>query len=48
MYDQSFAVNVKGSLIVAIEAKRMCEAQKSPGSLVIAMSVNGAVPKYGD
>ncbi|MEX0994226.1 MAG: SDR family NAD(P)-dependent oxidoreductase, partial [Balneolaceae bacterium] len=46
-WDNSFAVNVKGSHIVADEAKRIWNEQGLSGSLVITTSVNAVVPKAG-
>ncbi|MEM7118671.1 MAG: bifunctional rhamnulose-1-phosphate aldolase/short-chain dehydrogenase [Chloroflexota bacterium] len=46
-WDFTFAVNVKGSFIVADEAKRIWEAQQMPGTLVLTTSVNAAVAKKG-
>ncbi|MEX2368284.1 MAG: bifunctional rhamnulose-1-phosphate aldolase/short-chain dehydrogenase, partial [Balneolaceae bacterium] len=47
MWDKSFAVNVKGTHIVADEAKRIWNEQGLSGSLVVTTSVNGVVPKAG-
>ncbi|MXY07826.1 MAG: bifunctional rhamnulose-1-phosphate aldolase/short-chain dehydrogenase [Rhodothermaceae bacterium] len=46
-WDRTFAVNVKGSYIVASEAAKIWEAQQLRGSLVLTGSVNGVVPKSG-
>ncbi len=43
----TFAVNVTGPYLVADEARPIWAAQELPGSLVIATSVNGVVPKRG-
>lgn len=47
MFDESFAVNVKGSYIVASEAKRIWEQQQLSGALVLTTSVNATVAKKG-
>ncbi len=46
-WDLTFAVNVKGSYLVAEEARRIWTAQGLPGSLVLTTSVNAAVAKRG-
>ncbi|MDX1637518.1 MAG: bifunctional rhamnulose-1-phosphate aldolase/short-chain dehydrogenase [Balneolaceae bacterium] len=46
-WDQSFAVNVKGSFIVADEAARIWEKQGLKGSMVVTTSANAVVPKTG-
>ena len=46
-WDLTFAVNVKGSYIVADEARRIWEAQGLSGTLVLTTSVNAAVAKKG-
>lgn len=46
-WDKTFAVNVKGSYIVASEAAKIWELQGLRGSLVLTGSVNGVVPKSG-
>ncbi len=47
MWDMTFAVNVKGLHIVADEARKIWEAQRLPGTLVLTTSVNAAVAKKG-
>lgn len=46
-WDKSFAVNVKGSYIVADEASKIWEKQGLKGSMVITTSANAVVPKFG-
>lgn len=46
-WDLTFAVNVKGSYIVADEARKIWEAQGLSGTLVLTTSVNAAVAKKG-
>ena len=46
-WDTTFAVNVKGSYILADETRPIWEAQGLPGSLVLTTSVNAAVAKKG-
>jgi rhamnulose-1-phosphate aldolase/alcohol dehydrogenase len=46
-WDLTFAVNVKGSYLIADEARQIWEAQQLPGSLVLTTSVNAAVSKKG-
>ena len=46
-WDLTFDVNVKGSYIVADEARKIWEAQGVPGTLVLTTSVNAAVAKKG-
>lgn len=46
-WDLTFAVNVKGSYIVADEACKIWEAQGLSGTLVLTTSVNAAVAKKG-
>ena len=43
----TYAINVTGLYLVADEARRIWEAQKLAGSLVLTTSVNAAVPKKG-
>ena len=43
----TYAVNVRGSYLVADEARKIWEAQGLKGSLVLTTSVNGAVSKRG-
>jgi NAD(P)-dependent dehydrogenase (short-subunit alcohol dehydrogenase family) len=47
MWDMTFAVNVKGLHIVADAARKIWEAQRLPGTLVLTTSVNAAVAKKG-
>ena len=47
MWDMTFAVNVKGLHIVADEGRKIWEAQRLPGTLVLTTSVNAAVAKKG-
>lgn len=47
MFDRSFAVNVKGSYVIASEANKIWQAQKLPGALVLTTSVNAVVAKPG-
>lgn len=46
-WDRSFAVNVKGSYIVADEVANIWKAQNLKGSMVITTSANAVVPKSG-
>ncbi|MFH5883928.1 bifunctional rhamnulose-1-phosphate aldolase/short-chain dehydrogenase [Halalkalibaculum sp. DA3122] len=46
-WDKSFAVNVKGSFIVADEASRIWDKQGLQGSMVITTSANAVVAKAG-
>jgi NAD(P)-dependent dehydrogenase (short-subunit alcohol dehydrogenase family) len=46
-WDLTFAVNVKGGYIIADEARKIWEAQRLSGSLVLTTSVNAAVAKKG-
>ncbi len=46
-WDLTFSVNVKGGYLVADEARKIWEAQKLPGTLVLTTSVNAAVAKKG-
>lgn len=46
-WDTTFNVNVKGSYIVADEARTIWEAQGMTGTLVLTTSVNGMVAKRG-
>lgn len=46
-WDKSFAVNVKGSYIVADEVAEVWKAQGLKGSMVITTSANAVVPKAG-
>ena len=46
-WDLTFDVNVKGSYLVADEARHIWEAQGLPGTLVLTTSVNAAVAKKG-
>ncbi|HKJ30308.1 MAG TPA: bifunctional rhamnulose-1-phosphate aldolase/short-chain dehydrogenase [Balneolales bacterium] len=46
-WDKSFAVNVKGSYILADEANKIWSDQGLKGSMVITTSVNGVVAKQG-
>lgn len=46
-WDLTFAVNVKGSYLVAEEARKIWEAQGLPGTLVLTTSVNAVVAKKG-
>ncbi|MDZ7690922.1 MAG: SDR family oxidoreductase [Balneolaceae bacterium] len=46
-WDQSFAVNVKGSYIVADEASSIWQKQGLNGSMVVTTSANAVVPKSG-
>lgn len=46
-WEQTFNVNVKGSYIVADEARKIWVAQGLSGSLVLTTSVNAAVAKKG-
>lgn len=46
-WDLTFAVNVKGGYIIADEARKIWEAQKLSGTLVLTTSVNAAVAKKG-
>lgn len=47
LFDISYAVNVKGSYLVAREAQRVWEGQGLRGALVLTTSVNGMVAKRG-
>ena len=47
MFDRSFAVNVKGSYVIASEANKIWQAQQLPGALVLTTSVNAVVAKAG-
>ncbi|MEX2600388.1 MAG: bifunctional rhamnulose-1-phosphate aldolase/short-chain dehydrogenase [Balneolaceae bacterium] len=47
MWDLAFAVNVKGSYIVADTARRIWDEQGLSGRMVITTSVNAVVPKAG-
>lgn len=47
MFDISYAVNVKGGYIVALEADKIWRQQGLSGSLVLTTSVNAVVPKTG-
>jgi rhamnulose-1-phosphate aldolase/alcohol dehydrogenase len=46
-WDDCFAVNVKGSFIVADEVSKIWKAQGLDGSMVITTSANAVVPKIG-
>lgn len=46
-WSKTFAVNVTGGYLVADEARRIWQAQGTPGSLVLTTSVNGMVAKKG-
>lgn len=46
-WDSTFDVNVKGSYIVADEARQIWEAQQLLGTLLLTTSVNAAVAKKG-
>ena len=46
-WGQTFNVNVRGAYLVADEAKRIWNAQRLSGSLVLTSSVNATVPKAG-
>ncbi|MDR8390906.1 bifunctional rhamnulose-1-phosphate aldolase/short-chain dehydrogenase [Aliifodinibius sp. S!AR15-10] len=46
-WDASFAVNVKGSYIVADEAAKIWDKQGLQGSMLITTSANAVVPKSG-
>lgn len=46
-WDLTFAVNVKGGYIMADEARKIWEAQRLSGTLVLTTSVNAAVAKKG-
>jgi NAD(P)-dependent dehydrogenase (short-subunit alcohol dehydrogenase family) len=46
-WDLTFAVNVKGSYLIADEARKIWQAQGLPGTLVLTTSVNAAVAKKG-
>lgn len=46
-WDKSFAVNVKGSYIIADEANHIWQKQELNGSMVVTTSVNGVVAKQG-
>lgn len=46
-WDLTYAVNVKGSYIIADEARQIWEAQGLSGTLVLTTSVNGTVAKEG-
>ena len=46
-WDLTFAVNVKGSYLVADEARKIWKAQGLPGTLVLTTSVNATVAKKG-
>lgn len=46
-WDLTYTVNVKGSYLVADEARAIWEAQGLKGTLVLTTSVNGAVAKKG-
>ena len=46
-WDRSFAVNVKGSYMVADEMSRIWDYQNLEGSMVITTSANAVVPKSG-
>ena len=47
MFTTSFDVNVRGAYIVASEAAKIWQKQKTKGSLVLTTSVNAAVSKKG-
>lgn len=46
-WDRTFAVNTKGTYIIADEASKRWEAQGLDGSMVATTSVNAVVPKTG-
>jgi rhamnulose-1-phosphate aldolase/alcohol dehydrogenase len=46
-WDMTFTVNVKGSYLVAEEARKIWEVQGLPGTLVLTTSVNAVVAKRG-